>query len=81
MSAIVDIANSARTLTLCEREQQKVNEISMFAENLGLIPPNTAMMVIDDGKNKYELSLSSSLQKNATVRIKRKKNKVIPFCP
>ena len=49
------------------------NEISMFAENLGLIPPNTALMTIDDGKNKYELRLSSSLEKNATIRIVRKK--------
>jgi hypothetical protein len=55
---------------------QQVNELSMFAENLGLIPPNTAMMVIDDGKNRFELSLSSSLEKNATVRIKRKKEGV-----
>lgn len=49
-----------------------VNEISMFAENLGLIPPNTALLVIDDGKNKYELRLSSNLEKNATISIKRK---------
>lgn len=49
------------------------NEISMFAENLGLIPPNTALMTIDDGKNKYEIRLSSSLEKNATIQIKRKK--------
>jgi hypothetical protein len=49
------------------------NEISMFAENLGLIPPNTALMVIDDGKNKYETRITSSLQKNATIRIRRKK--------
>ncbi len=49
------------------------NEITMFAENLGLIPPNTALMVINDGKKRYEMSLSSSLEKNASVRIKRKK--------
>ncbi len=48
------------------------NELSMFAENLGLIPPNTALVVINDGKNKFELRLSSSLEKNATIRIKRK---------
>jgi len=52
---------------------QAVNEISMFAENLGLIPPNTALMVVSDGKHKYELRVSSSLEKNATIRIKRKK--------
>jgi hypothetical protein len=49
------------------------NEISMFAENLGLIPPNTALMIIDDGRKKYETRITSSLQKNATIRIKRKK--------
>lgn len=52
---------------------QAINEISMFAENLGLIPPNTALVVINDGKNKFELKVSSNLEKNATIRIKRKK--------
>jgi hypothetical protein len=50
------------------------NELSMFAENLGLIPPNTALMVIHDGPNRYEARLSSSLEKNATIRIKRKRS-------
>jgi hypothetical protein len=49
-----------------------VNEISMFAENLGLIPPNTALLIIDDGKTKFELRLSSSLEKNGTIKIRRK---------
>lgn len=50
------------------------NEISMFAENLGLIPPNTALMIINDGKKKHEIRLTSSLEKNATIRIKRRKS-------
>jgi hypothetical protein len=49
-----------------------VNELSMFAENLGLIPPNTALMVIVDGKNRHEIRLSSTLQRNGTIRLKRK---------
>jgi hypothetical protein len=51
---------------------KEFNEISMFAENLGLIPPNTALMVISDGKKKYEIRVASSLEKNATIRLKRK---------
>ncbi|HVS95895.1 MAG TPA: hypothetical protein VHE54_05390 [Puia sp.] len=51
-----------------------VNEISMFAENLGRIPPNTALMVVTDGKNRYEVFMSSSLTENATIRLRRKKN-------
>ncbi len=52
---------------------KEFNEISMFAENLGRIPPNTALMIINDGKKKYEVKLSSNMEKNATIRIKRKK--------
>lgn len=48
------------------------NEVSMFAENLGLIPPNTALMIIRDGKNKYEVKVTSNLEKTATIRIDRK---------
>ncbi|RYY88010.1 MAG: hypothetical protein EOO15_10290 [Chitinophagaceae bacterium] len=49
------------------------NEVSMFANNLGRYPPNTALMTIWDGKKRYELRLSSNLEKNATVRIRRRK--------
>lgn len=50
-----------------------VNEISMFAQNLGKYPPNTALMVVTDGMTRYEVFLSSSLTQTATVRIVRKK--------
>ena len=51
-----------------------INELSMFADNLGKFPPNTALMVISDGTYKYELYLSSSLTQNASVRLKRTKD-------
>jgi len=50
------------------------NEITLFAENLGLIAPNTALLRIRDGQNVYDLRVSSSLEKNATIRIRRKKH-------
>ncbi len=52
---------------------KELNELSMFADNLGKIPPNTALMIITDGEKKHEVRLSSNLEKNATVRLKRKK--------
>jgi hypothetical protein len=52
---------------------KEVNEISMFADNLGSIPPNTALMLLYDGKKRYEVRLSSNLEKNASVLIRRKK--------
>jgi len=44
-------------------------EIEMIAENLGSIPPNTALLIITAGKNHYELFLSSSAKKSARVRL------------
>ena len=52
---------------------REVNEVSMFAENLGKYPPNTALMVVNDGDNRYEVFLSSDFKGNATVKFKRKK--------
>ena len=49
------------------------NEISMFAENLGKYPPNTALMVLTDGNNRYEVYMSSDLKANGVLRLKRKK--------
>jgi hypothetical protein len=53
---------------------REVNELSMFADNLGSIPPNTALMIVDDGRKKYELRLTSNLQTNGTIRIRKKKD-------
>ena len=49
-----------------------VNEISMYAENLGTIPPNTAIMIIYDGQKRHELILTSDLERTATIRLRRK---------
>ncbi len=48
-------------------------EISMFANNLGSIPPNTALMVVSDGDKKYEVRMASNYEKNSMVRIRKKK--------
>jgi len=53
---------------------KETNELSMFAENLGKYPPNTALMVVSDGEQRYETFLSSDFKGNATVRFKRKKS-------
>ncbi len=45
-------------------------ELVMYANNLGTIPPNTALMVVTAGKRKYEIRLSASDQKNAAVRFR-----------
>ena len=46
------------------------NELVMYAENLGSIPPNTALMVVTVGDKRYEVNISSSEQTSGTVRFK-----------
>lgn len=52
---------------------KEVNTLSMFADNLGNIPPNTALMLVYDGRKRYEVRLTSNFQKNAMVKIRKKK--------
>ena len=55
-------------------ETDKTNELVMYAENLGTIPPNTALMIITDGTHRYEVRLSADLKNNASVRFELKNN-------
>lgn len=41
--------------------------ITMFAENLGSIPPNTALIVVMAGNKRYELRSTASLEENAVL--------------
>jgi len=46
---------------------RQFQKIKMIAENLGTVPPNTALMIITTKKKRYEVRLSSDLDKNAVV--------------
>lgn len=56
------------TLTLDATSGNGINELTMYAENLGEIPPNTALMVITDGEKRYEVRISSDLKKSGTIQ-------------
>ena len=43
-------------------------EVTMIGENLGTIPPNTALLIVTAGKKRYQLFLASNGKKNAQVR-------------
>jgi myo-inositol-hexaphosphate 3-phosphohydrolase len=54
-------------LTIELDEKQSRHEITLFAENLGSIPPNTALIVVTAGTKRYELFASASLEENAVL--------------
>lgn len=67
-----ELAATALNIYIVLDKAKEINELSMFAENLGKYPPNTALMVLFDGNQRQEVYLSSSLSQNATIRIRRK---------
>ena len=66
------LTDKAITLNLNVDDARDVNELIMYAENLGSIPPNTALMVVTDGDNRYEVRISSDLQKSGAIRFVHK---------
>lgn len=56
------------TITLRIDMKRQEQELIMVGENLGSIPPNTALMIVNAGDKRYQLYLTSDEQKNAMVR-------------
>jgi hypothetical protein len=46
------------------------HELIMVAENLGRIPPNTSLMIVEAGDQRFTARITSTYQKNAMVRFK-----------
>ncbi len=61
------------TLKLKMDEDNPEHVLIMVAENLGRIPPNTSLMMVYDGDKRYQVSITSTEQKNAMVKFRYKK--------
>ena len=56
-------------------DEDSDHELTMVAENLGQIPPNTSLMVVESGEQRFEVRITSTEQKNAVVRFRYQKLK------
>ncbi|CAN5237202.1 hypothetical protein BH09BAC2_BH09BAC2_11780 [soil metagenome] len=61
------LTERAATFKLPIDRSKAVNELVMYAENLGTQPPNTALMVVKDGDKLYEVRITSDLSKSGTI--------------
>jgi hypothetical protein len=66
------LTDKALSVNLDVDNSRDINELVMYAENLGSIPPNTAVMIVTDGENRYEVRIASDLQKSGTIRFVHK---------
>lgn len=48
------------------------NELVMYADNLGSIPPNTALMIATIGGKRHEVYITSNEKSSGTIRFRRK---------
>jgi hypothetical protein len=46
-------------------------QLIMYAENLGSIPPNTGLLILQDGNDRYEIRFAGDLQKNSAIILRR----------
>jgi hypothetical protein len=60
------------TININNTANSPFHELVIVAENLGEIPPNTALMVVTAGKKRYEIFLDSDQERNAKVIIQYK---------
>lgn len=70
------LSNKPITFSLEIDETKPEQTLVMVAENLGRIPPNTSLMIIQDGDKRHQVSITSTEQKNALVRFRYGKNDV-----
>ncbi len=63
------LSEAALELDIELKDGVERHEIVMYAENLGSIPPNTALIVVTAGDKRYELRSKASLEENAVLLI------------
>jgi hypothetical protein len=66
------LSTSPITLNIAIDPGRNDNDLVMYADNLGSIPPNTALMVVTVAGKRYEVNITSTEQTSGTVRFRLK---------
>jgi hypothetical protein len=61
------------TLDIKITDDEDTYDLIMYAESLGTIPPNTALMIVTTSKNRYEINITSTEQTSGVIRFKIKR--------
>jgi hypothetical protein len=65
----------ANTKTIYITPDMDSVKLVMYAENLGSIPPNTGLMIVNDGEKRYYVRFTADLKTNAAIVLRRRKIK------
>jgi hypothetical protein len=65
----IRLTGQAYVVRFAVADLQMENELTMVAENLGSIPPNTSYMVAENASQRYEARLESTEGSSASIRL------------
>lgn len=74
----IRLTDKAYTIKLPVAYMGSTNELTMVAENLGSIPPNTSFMVALVGDKRYEAKLASTENSSAVIRLLKPNSAAAP---
>ena len=69
---MVGLSTNAVRKTIYTKDIKDSIQLVMYAETLGSIPPNTGLLIVYDGKDRYEIRFSGDLKKNAAIVFRKK---------
>lgn len=69
----IGLTTRSHDIKLAVKDIPDNSEFTMVAENMGSIPPNTAMMIVLVGEERYQVRLESTESSSAMIKLLRKK--------
>jgi len=67
------LSTKANTKTVYITPNMDSVKLVMYAESLGEIPPNTGLLIVNDGEKRYDVRFSADLNTNAAIVLRRRK--------
>jgi hypothetical protein len=69
----VGLTAKANSKTIYITSNMDSVNLVMYAESLGEIPPNTGLLIVNDGEKRYDVRFSADLKTNSGIILRRKK--------
>lgn len=69
----IGLTTRSHDIRLAVKDIPDNSEFTMVAENMGSIPPNTAMMIVLVGEERYQVRLESTESSSAMIKLVKKK--------
>ncbi len=66
-------ANAIRTTIPVTPAMGDSLQLVMYAENLGSIPPNTGLLIVQDGDQRYDIRFAGDMKKSSAVILRRRR--------